>query len=58
MTLIDIKARDGFQYDAIRDDYLATGKCNLDLVDKEIFNLQPSWAVNKNSPYTDSINEG
>lgn len=52
-----MQARDGFLLKAFRDDFLATGKCNMEM-GKEVWGLQSPWALKKKSPYLDYINIG
>ena len=42
----------------MRDDYLATGKCNFDSLNKIYLELQLRWGVPKHSPYVNDINRG
>ena len=39
----------------MRQDFLATGKCNLQL-GKEFMNIRIAWAVRKSSPYAHDLN--
>jgi len=45
-------------YNAMRDDYLSTGKCNFDILNKINMELQLVWGVAKHSPYVNEINRG
>ena len=42
----------------MREDYVATGKCNFDILKKIYKELQLVWGVPKHSPYLEEINRG
>nr|CAH0102967.1 unnamed protein product [Daphnia galeata] len=44
--------------DQIRTDFKRTGKCNLQFAKEGFFNYYVTFALPKNSPYTQSINQG
>jgi len=44
--------------DAIRENFEKTGKCNLQIARDSYLTLFAVMALQKNSPYTDSINIG
>ena len=41
----------------MRDDFRATGKCNVEMGKENFMELQVSWAIQKNSPYMDTLNK-
>ena len=43
---------------AIRQNYLASGKCEFQLSQESYLNLPMSWALPKYSLYTEDINQG
>ncbi|KAK4013130.1 hypothetical protein OUZ56_025370 [Daphnia magna] len=47
-----------FLYGAIREDYKATGQCNLQLERENFMNLQISWALPKQSQHLKYLNHG
>nr|CAH0101837.1 unnamed protein product [Daphnia galeata] len=47
-----------FAKDQIRTDFKRTGKCNLQFAKEGFFNYYVTFALPKNSPYTQSINQG
>ena len=42
----------------MREDYVATGKCNFDILKKIYMELQLVWGVPKHSPYLEEIHRG
>ena len=52
------KGRDGTLLTAMLEDFQTTGKCNAVMGKEHFLNLYFTWALQKKSPYTDSINKG
>jgi len=52
------KGRDPILGYAIADDYNRTGKCSVEIAQENYMELQLTWAMRKNNPYTDYINKG
>ncbi len=40
-----------------KEDFEATGKCNMEMGKENFMELQISWAMQKKSPYKDSLNK-
>ncbi|XP_046449165.1 ionotropic receptor 93a-like [Daphnia pulex] len=47
-----------YHLDSIKADFEKTGKCNLQLAKNYFYNVIPTFALRKNSPYTQSISQG
>ena len=47
-----------FQMDVIKENFEKTRKCNLQLASNSFLNLGTSFALQKNSLYTNTINQG
>ena len=41
----------------MKDDFRGTGKCNVEMGKENFMELQVSWAVQKNSPFKDTLNQ-
>lgn len=41
----------------LKEDYEATGKCNMEMGKENYIELQFSWAMQKKSPYRDPLNK-
>ena len=57
-TPLKKKGRDPILGYAIADDYNRTGKCSVEIAQENYMELQLTWAMRKNNPYTDYINKG
>jgi len=42
---------------ALKEDFEAPGKCNMEMGKENYMELQISWAVKKKSPYLDPLNK-
>jgi len=47
-----------YLYSAIKNDYVATGKCDFQIIKKSYMDLQLSIGVAKKSPFLDDFNKG
>ena len=47
-----------YHKDAIADNFKRTGKCNLQLGKEGLMNVMGSFALQKNSEYTKTVNQG
>lgn len=51
------KIRDGSLLKSLKDDFDATGKCNMEFGKENYLELQLAWATQKNSPLLDPLNK-
>jgi len=42
---------------ALKEDFEVTGKCNMEMGKENYMQVQISWAVQKKSPFLDSLNK-
>ena len=52
------KQAEAYQKDAIKENIEKTGQCNLQMARDSYMTVFAVMALQKNSPYTDSINKG
>ena len=56
-SILLIQGRDVFLMKVLKDDFKATGKCNMEMGKENYLQLHFSWATQKKSPYLDPLNK-
>jgi len=54
---IYLQAKGGFLLKLLKEDFEATGKCNMEMGKENYLEIQFAWASQKKSPYLDPINK-